>query len=930
MSEVGLKSQNQTKKTEKEATAVTDEMLVTDVSQSNEIDMPKSSKKTKKNIKKTIKPSIKENDAEANLTSKKQKAKIITPASKEEIVEETTLALKTAELVDEKINTQDEICVTDDSLEVIVPVKKRFLSKLRKKRIRPVPLSQIKRYSPSLKAGLTTNQVLKRNSEQLINDVDTKYSKSYKSIFIANIFTFFNLLCFVTAGALIYVKAGFFDMFFVVVFSANIIIGIYQEIKAKRSIEKLSLLSSPTAKVVRDGIEVELSVKEIVLDDIILLGTGRQIPTDCILAEGLVEVNESLLTGESVPVKKEIGDLLFAGSFISSGNCKVRAEKVGKANYIQTLTSKAKKYKKPNSELLNSLKVIMTIIGLIIIPIAALMFKINYQETGLDLPLAIKKTGAVVIGMIPAGMFLLTSMALAVGVVRLAKNNTLVQDLYSLEMLARVDVLCLDKTGTITDGRMKVNDCLLLNNNTSYTINEIVGAMLSALNDNNQTSIALYNHFGHSNLLKPLKILPFSSKRKLSAVTFADAGTFVLGAPEFIMQTMPDKIDRLISQYAATGLRVLMIAHSQTQLNGDKLPTTLKPMALITITDNIREDAIHTIKWFKENGVAIKVISGDNPITVSEVARRVGVENAERFISLEGLNEKEIISVANKYSVFGRVTPEQKAILVKALKAAGKTVAMTGDGVNDILALKEADCSITVASGSEAARNVSHLVLMDNNFSSLPKVVYEGRRVINNIQKSSSLYLMKTLFTTILAIISIIQYQVYPFATSSLLLLETFIIGIPSFALSLQPNANKVKGKFITYVLSRAIPSAAILVANVMIFKAVDWFIPEFDKAVLYETMATIVLTYAGLVLLYRISQPMNAYRGILFGAMFVLCSAAIIYLGPTEVLKLNSVEWKYILLIVCLVQFDFPLSKWLFDIFDKLRGTNDDNLLKR
>jgi cation-transporting ATPase E len=934
MSEDGLKSQNQIKKTDKEIKTVTDEIAVSDVSATiTNISKPKTTRKKATNAvekitDKTVKETVNIKLTEKSKT-KNTKSTIVMPVEKK-LIEEPNLAIKTAELVDKKIITDKAIVDSIHEKEVATPNKKGFFAKLRKKRIRPVPLSQVKRYSPNLKAGLSTNLVQLRNTEQLINDVDTKYSKTYKNIFISNIFTFFNLLCFITAGALIYVKANFSDMFFVVVFSLNIIIGIYQEIKAKLSIEKLSLLSSPTAKVIRDSIESEISVKEIVLDDVILLSTGKQVPTDCILAEGIVEVNESLLTGESVPVKKDIGDTLFAGSFISSGNCKVRAEKVGKANYIQTLTSKAKKYKKPNSELLNSLKLIMTIVGLLIIPISALMFKINYDVLEHDIPLTILKTAAVIIGMIPAGMFLLTSMALAVGVIRLAKNNTLVQDLYALEMLARIDVLCLDKTGTITDGRMKVNDCLLLNNNTSYTINEIIGAMLSALNDNNQTSIALYNHFGYSNVMKSLKILPFSSKRKLSAVTFADAGTFVLGAPEFIMQTLPDKVDRLIGQYAATGLRVLMIAHSSAQLNGDKIPSSLKPMALITITDNIREDAVHTIKWFKENGVAIKVISGDNPITVSEVARRVGVENAEKFISLEGLNDKEIISVANKYSVFGRVTPEQKAVLVKALKASGKTVAMTGDGVNDILALKEADCSITVASGSEAARNVSHLVLMDNNFSSMPKVVYEGRRVINNIQKSSSLYLMKTLFTTILAIISIIQYDEYPFSTSSLLLLETFIIGVPSFFLSLQPNANKVNGKFISYVLSRAIPSAFILVGNVMLFKAVHWVIPEFDNDLLYETMATIVLTYAGLVLLFRISQPMNAYRGFLFGIMFLLCSAALIYLGPTDVLKLNSVEWKYMLIIVCLVQFDFPLSKWLFDIFDKIRGVNTNLLLKK
>ena len=826
-----------------------------------------------------------------------------------------SLAERTAELVDIKL--MDEVAATQ-TLAAPAAVKKSFFSKFKKKKIRPQALSSAVRYSPDIKKGLTDAQVGERKQSHLVNDTDAKYSKTYGSIFFGNIFTFFNLLCFITAGALIYAKAGFADMFFVVVFSANIIIGIIQEIKAKLSIEKLSILSSPIAKVIRNGKAVEINLKDIVLDDIITLATGQQVPTDCILASGYIEVNESLLTGESIPVKKEIGDMLFAGSFISSGSCTVRAEKVGKFNYIETLTSKAKKYKKPDSELLGSLKLIMTVIGMIIIPVSAMVFRINLSHD--PAAEAIKKTAAVVIGMIPAGMFLLTSMALAVGVIRLAKNNTLVQDLYSLEMLARVDVLCLDKTGTITDGRMKVGDCLMLNSNFKYTINEIVGSMLAALDDNNQTSIALYNHFGHNNTLKPMKTLPFSSKRKLSAVSFYDEGTFALGAPEFVLSTVPPKVERLITQYAAMGLRVLLVAHSQALISADKPPASLKPIGLITIADNIREDAVQTIRWFRENDVAVKVISGDNPITVSEVARRVGIPDAEKYISLEGLNDKEVISVALKYSVFGRVTPEQKAVLVKALKAAGKTVAMTGDGVNDILALKEANCSISVASGSEAARNVSHLVLMDNNFASMPKVVHEGRRVINNIQKSSSLYLMKTIFTTVFALISIATARKYIFTPGNMLMLETFIIGIPSFALSLQPNSNRVKGKFISYVLTHAIPAAMILVFNVWIFTKLNSFLPGFTPKV-EETMATIALTFAGLVMLYRISQPFNLYRAFLLGTMFALCVGAVFYFGETGKLHLELLNLEKILLIVCLIQFNFPLSKWLLAVFRRMRA---------
>ena len=513
---------------------------------------------------------------------------------------------------------------------------------------------------------------------------------------------------------------------------------------------------------------------------------------------------------------------------------------------------------------MRSTKLIITIIAPLIILVAIGIFLVNRNwyltnvvETlgRTELNAIIRSTVAVVIGMIPSGMLLLTSLALTVGILRLMSQNTLVQDLYSLEMLARVNVLCLDKTGTITDGRMKVNDCMLLNNPTNFTINEILGSCLSALHDNNQTSIALNNYFGHSSALKPSATIPFSSKRKLSAVTFDEIGTVAMGAPEFVLGTVPDKIDRIINQYASSGLRVLIVALSSGKIVGDKLPSAFKPLAIISIADNIREDAAQTIRWFKENDVAVKIISGDNPVTVSEVARRVGVANADKYISLEGLNEKEVASVANQYTVFGRVTPEQKAILVKAIKSEGNTVAMTGDGVNDILALKEADCAVSVASGSDAAKNVSHIVLLDNNFASMPKVVYEGRRVINNIQNSSSMYLMKTLFTTIFAIISIILGQRYPFETNNLMLMEIFVIGVPTFFLSLQPNTNRVQGKFLPTVLSRAVPFALVLVLAAQSTQFIAYLQPEYFQAHTKE-ISVVIITFSGLAMLYRVCLP--------------------------------------------------------------------------
>ena len=531
---------------------------------------------------------------------------------------------------------------------------------------------------------------------------------------------------------------------------------------------------------------------------------------------------------------------------------------------------------------------------------------------------AIQRTCSVVIGMIPSGMLLLTSVALAVGIVRLARNHTLVQDMYSLEMLARVNVLCLDKTGTITDGRMKVNDCVILNTVGEYSLNDIMGSMLSALDDNNQTSIALHNHFGTGDKLSPLVTIPFSSKRKLSAVTFEDVGTFCMGAPEFVLKPYPAKVERIVKSYAQMGLRVIVLAHSPTPIVGEKLPAVLKPIAIISIADNIREDAIDTIKWFGENDVNVKVISGDNPVTVCEVAKRAGIKNADRYISLEGLNEKEVENVANKYTVFGRVSPEQKAVLVRSIKSEGNTVAMTGDGVNDILALKEADCAISVASGSEAARNVSHIVLMDNNFNNMPKVVAEGRRVINNIKNSSSLYLMKTLFTAILAVLCIAMQIPYLFMPQNVLLLEICIIAIPSFFLSLQPNKERVQGKFITHVMSGAVSGALVMIICVMAMYLANVIDPtEFGQH--YLAMCMIALTFSGLVMVFRICRPLNVFRAVLCVSMLALCITA--YAVP-QIARLlyanwNEIKWDYakILTIVVVIEAAFPISSWMIEL---------------
>ena len=539
--------------------------------------------------------------------------------------------------------------------------------------------------------------------------------------------------------------------------------------------------------------------------------------------------------------------------------------------------------------------------------------------------------------MIPSGLLLLTTVALSMGMIRLAKYNTLVQDMYSLEMLARVNVLCLDKTGTITDGRMKVSDCILLNNTSDYGIDDILGSMLASLNDNNQTSIALYERFGHSSALQPIATLPFSSARKLSAVTFEGEGTYIMGAPEFVLKPMPVRIDKIVKQYAQMGLRVLVLAYSSASIQGDKVPVGAKAVAIITLSDNIRPDAIETIKWFKENDVAVKVISGDNPVTVSEVARRAGIENAAQFISLEGLSDIEVENAARAYTVFGRVTPEQKAILIRAIKQGGNTVAMTGDGVNDILAMKEADCAISVASGSDAARNVSNLVLQDNNFGSMPKIVNEGRRVINNVKASSSLYIMKTFLTLILAVTCILMGTTYFFTTNNMMMYEMFVSALPSLVISLQPNTNRVKGKFIPYVLSRAIPGALTMAIGILSLHILHQTsaseIFGFTNAAGFETLeynATlmIALTFSGLVMLFRICQPFNLLRACTYIVSVALC-VLVVTITPLggfvfDDWHLVSFTIPQILLIVIIVQACFPISAFLIKLFDMMNPADE------
>ena len=785
-----------------------------------------------------------------------------------------------------------------------------------------VPLHLATRFEPDPAKGLSDEQVESRKEDSLTNYVDKNNGKTYLQIFLGNIFTFFNLIYLIVFVALAYFGLWNQVMFMLVVV-ANTGIAIIQEIKSKKTIAKLSIVSAPMATVLRDGQEREISIDDVVLDDIVLYGLGKQICADSIVVSGSVEVNESMLTGESVAVVKKVGDVLYTGSFVTSGSCVAKTDKIGQYNYIEGLTAQAKKYKKPRSELLKSLNIVLKVIAVIIVPIAYFSFMNNFRNAPSDVDaiiFAVSKTAGSVVPMIPAGPFLLTSVTLAVSVIRLAKRNTLVQELYCIEMLARVDVLCLDKTGTITDGTMSVEEVIEIKNDSTKTIKQIVGNMMRALDDNNLTSIALREKFGTAKGMKVVATMPFSSARKFSAVSFENEGTYFLGAPEFVLPAGSARIDKTVTKYAEQGYRVLVLANATSQIAGQgkevKLPSLRKPVALIVIEDRIRPDAPETIQWFKDNGVEIKVISGDNPITVSEIARRVGVEHSDRYISLEGLSDEQVAEIAPHYTVFGRVTPDQKAILVKALKKIKKTVAMTGDGVNDILAMREADCSIAMAAGSEAARHVAHLVLIDNNFGSMPKVVAEGRRVVNNIQSVASMFFMKTMYTIILTVSALLLNITYPYSTSNIMLLEVVIVGYPAMALALQPNTNIIKGRFLSNVFKKALPNTiTFCIGTALIYIVSLFFIPVEQTSL--ETIAAYTYTAAVFFALYFSCKPLNIFRTALLASSALLTIIGIVTLGGF--FEYSSLSYVEILIALCVIQISFPIMSVLNKAFDKI-----------
>lgn len=728
---------------------------------------------------------------------------------------------------------------------------------------------QIERYDPDIHSGLSEEQVIKRMNEHLYNEQVKRITKSYQEIFRDNICTLFNLINVILAGLIIYV-GSYRNLMFLGVALSNLAIGIFQEVRSKRILDKLSLINESKITVMRAKKQMEIHMEELVLDDIMILKSGAQVCSDAIIKKGRLELNESNVNGESDIIVKKEGDFIYSGSYILSGNAYAQVEHVGHDNYASRIMKEAKVLKKHKSELRDSLNFIIKYIGIAIIPIGILLFLKQYYLLDYSFAESVVPTVSALIGMIPEGLVLLTSVALAVGSINLAKQQTLVQELYCIETLARVDTLCLDKTGTITKGSMQVESIISY---TDMDLKELLAYMMGTLSDENSTAQAIRSYLKDCKKAENAITIPFSSDRKYSAVSM-NQHTYSMGAYEFMSLQKDEMIEAQIDKYANEGYRIITLAYNDAMICDGKLPSNSSVIGLLLLSDPIREEAPKTLAYFASQGVDIKIISGDNPVTVHEIARKAGVYHADAYIDASTLKDEDIANAVNKYSVFGRVSPQQKKLIIQALKKAKHTTAMIGDGVNDVMALKEADCSIAVAQGSEAAKNIANLVLLDNNFKHMPFIVNEGRRVINNIQRAASLFLVKTIFSLILAILTLFLNSRYPFVPIQLTLISSLTVGIPSFFLALEPNHNRIKGNFVINVLSQAAPGAFMVVASTLLVSLFTTVFHYNDDV--RTTMCVILTATCSLTVLQRISMPFTKQRRIVFFTMTLLFVLAI------------------------------------------------------
>ncbi len=806
----------------------------------------------------------------------------------------------------------------------------KLQSSLFEKQIYQPPADTAERYDPDPDIGLSSEQVERRTEEGYVNNSVNSSSASTGKIVLTNIFTYFNMIFFII-GILLVSVGSFKHLTFLPIVAINTVIGIIQELRAKKTLEKLSLVSTPLVKTIRDGREELMPSESLVLDDIVAFDAGNQICADAVVCEGSVSVNEALVTGESDEIKKGLGDELLSGSFIVSGKCKAQLTKVGYESFASKLTVDAKRSKKKQRPgMMKSLTTLIKIIGILIIPMSIAMYytqtKINAGELN-TVKISIEKTAASVIGMIPEGLYLLTSIALALGVIRLAKKKTLVHDMKCIETLARVDVICVDKTGTVTEPEMHVKGVIPIDGDDPediYHAERLVRDFVLNMDSDNITMAALKEHFDDKKNYRPATAIKgFSSATKYSAVSFGHGEGYLIGAPEFILKHEFARFRDVIEAHSSLGERVLLFAeyryteNSRDDIfNDGVLCGVIIPIALVTLINRIRPEAKETFEYFAEQGVQIKVISGDNPLTVSKAAEEAGIEGADKYIDASLLDTKEKISKAIlEYNVFGRVTPEQKRLFVRSLKKAGHTVAMTGDGVNDVLALKDADCSIAMASGSEAAASVSDLVLLDSNFASMPSVVDEGRRVINNIQRSASLYLVKNIFSFILSIITIIVVADYPLTPAQISLVSYFFIGIPSFFLALESNHDRVSGKFLRNVLFKSFPaalSAAIIVGWSMLFAFAFKPVLNIEQS---STVAIFLYSFVAYLMLIRVARPLNLLHKVL------VVGCGLLYVGGAYLLPdmfdLHPLNLGAILVLTVLMLIAYPIDSTIQKVFN-------------
>ena len=783
---------------------------------------------------------------------------------------------------------------------------------------RPVPVLET-----NPETGLSSAQAQERVDAGWANLPIDPPGKTVGQIIKSNVFTYFNMLFFLLAAFVLVFGTWQNAMFLGVVF-ANIAIGIVQELRSKRTLDKLTLLTAPHGAVIRDGRQRKIPTSEMVRDDIVVFSAGSQIFADAVVVAGECSVNEALITGEADEIKKPAGADLLSGSFVVSGECRARLTQVGADSYANRLTIEAKEAKPPQqSEMMRSLTRLVQIIGIAIIPLGILMAVKEIVWLERSVSDGVVATVASLIGMIPEGLYLLTSMALAAGVVRLAQKKTLVHDMGCIETLARVDVLCVDKTGTVTENKMAVEDVIPLcpDRFEEEDIRLIMADYVAAMRADNDTMAALRKYFTGKVTQQAIKAVPFTSAKKFGGVSFHEDETYLLGAPDVLLGERYGKYARQIDAYSSKGCRVLLLALYDGQPDDEELDAPLMPISLILLSNKIRAEAPETFRYFAKQGVAIKVISGDNAMAVSEVAKRAGIKGAESYVDARTLETDEDIAEAiEKYTVFGRVTPDQKRKFVRALKAGGHTVAMTGDGVNDVLALKEADCSIAMASGSDAASQVSHIVLLESNFAAMPSVVAEGRRVINNIERSAALFLVKNIFSFALALISLIFTLPYPVTSAQMSLVSALTIGAPGFVLAMEPNISRIKGKFLPNVIYRALPGALtdlFLVLGVILFCMVF----EVEDNMM-STVCAIILNIVGLMVVHFTCKPYNLLRKVMIGgltAAFVFCVVML-----PQLFTLSSLDLPGAMILVVFALLSAPALIVIRRAQDKLKASID------